>query len=226
MCNMGQRFSSISCWLASLLVLSPPCVMGQRFAHDPYSFACSSRHYMLEDFEQQPSIPSPDKTKAVQLIKDYKFRVVLGGTVISKFELPDISSNIEVGWSPDSLQFFISYSDSWETGGYHVHLYRVIGNDVRASRVPTQVAERFKRKHWCEARGNNLFFLDWTPNSKIGFFVAQVYPTGDCGKELGLFRGYAVDLEGGTVLRVFDEKQTESIEKNCRASGRLVLPPK
>jgi hypothetical protein len=56
--------------------------------------------------------------------------------------------------------------------------------------------------------------------------VAEVYPTGDCGKELGLFRGYAVNLEDGAVLRVFAENQTESIEKNCRASGRLGLPSK
>jgi hypothetical protein len=181
---------------------------------------------MLEDFEQQPIIPSPDKTKAVQLTKDYKFQVSNNGAVISNFELPDISCYVEVGWSPDSSQFFISYSSGGAIGRYHVYLYRVTENEMKASGVPTQIAERFKRKHWCEARGNNLWFLGWTPNSKTGFFEVGVYPTGECGKELGLSLGYAVNLENGTVSRVFTEKQTEAIEKSCYASGRLVLPPK
>jgi hypothetical protein len=180
---------------------------------------------MLEDFEKLPTIPSPDKTKSVQLTKDYKFQVSNNGAVISTFELPDISCNVEVDWSPDSSQFFISYSSGGAIGRYHVYLYRVTGNEMKASRLPTQIAELFKQKHWCEARGNNLWFLGWTPDSKTGFFVAGVYPTGDC-EELGLFRGYAANLKDGTVLRVFTEKQTESIEKNCYASGRLVLPSK
>jgi hypothetical protein len=226
MCNMRQQFYPISFWLTSLLVLFPHWLLAERPAHDPDSFACSSRHYMLQDFEKQPTISSPDKTSVIQLTKDYKFRVAIGDKEVSNFELPDISCNIEVGWSPDSSQFFISYSDGGATGGYHVYLYRVAGNAVKASHVPSQIAERFKKGHWCESRGNNLFFLDWTPDSKMGFFVAEVYPTSDCGKELGLFRGYAVNLKEGRVLRVFTENQTESIEKNCRASGQLVLPSK
>jgi hypothetical protein len=200
--------------------------VAQNHQHNRYSFACNSRHLMLEDFEKEPTIDSPDKVKVVQLTKDYKFRVAVAVKEVSNFELPDISSNVEVGWSPDSSQFFISYSDGGAVGGYHARLYRVTDTDVNMGRVPALVAERFRGKHRCKSRGSNLFFLDWTPDSKIGFFVAEVYPTGDCGKELGAFRGYAVNLEDGTPVRAFGKKQTESIEKNCRLSGSLVLPTK
>ena len=179
---------------------------------------------MLDDFEKQPTIPSPDNRKAVQLTKDGKFRVTVGKTQLSDFDLPDVSCNVEVGWSPDSSEFFISYSDGGAIGGYHVHLYRVVGKTLTKSSVPTTVAEGFKTKHWCECRGNNLFFLDWTPDSKVAFLVAEVYPTSDCGKELGVYRGYAVRLRDGKILRIFGEKRTDSIEKECRTFGRLVLP--
>jgi hypothetical protein len=221
---MQQRFVFVSYWLVIVMALFPHHLLGQSVAHDPDSFACRSSHYMLDDFEKQPTVPSPDKMKAVQLTKEYQFRVTVGKTVLSDFVLPDVSSNVEVGWSPDSSEFFISYSDGGAIGGYRVHLYRVAGNTLRKSGVPTTVAERFKTKHWCESRGNNLFFLDWTPDSKVALFVAEVYPTGDCGKELGVYRGYAVRLQDEKILRIFGEKQTDSIEKKCRASGRLVLP--
>lgn len=179
---------------------------------------------MLEDSEKEPVMSSPDKTKAIQLTKDYKFRVKVAGTVISELTIKDVSTNIEIGWSPDSPQFFISYSDGGEVGGYHVRLFRLIGQTLTENRGPFTVAERFKAKYWCESRGNNLFFLDWTPDSKVGFFVAEVYPTGDCGKDLGLYRGYAVRLEDRQILHTFGEKETKSIEKTCRASGLLELP--
>lgn len=179
---------------------------------------------MLDDFERQPTVPSPDNTKAVQLTKEYKFRITVGKTVLPDFGLPDVSSNVEVGWSPDSSGFFISYSDGGAIGGYHVHLYRVVGNTLKESQAPTTVAKRFKTKHWCESRGNNLFFLDWTPDSKVALFVAEVYPTGDCGKELGVYRGYVVRLQDRKILRTFGEKQTDSMEQKCRASAGLVLP--
>jgi len=179
---------------------------------------------MLDDFQNQPSVLSPDNARAVRLTKHYRFRVTSGKTVISEFKLPDVSSNIEIGWSPDSSQFFISYSDGGAVGGFHVHLYSLGGTTIQESHTPEVVAGRFKQLHWCQSRGNNLSFLDWTADSKVGFFVAEVYPTGECGKELGLYQGYAVRLQDGKILRVFDEKQTDSIDKSCRVAGRLVVP--
>ena len=180
---------------------------------------------MLDDFEHQPVVRSPNANNAVRLTKNNQFEVSVGDAVVAKFKLPNIESNVEVGWSPDSKQLFISYSDGGAIGGYHVYMYRVMSGTVRTSHVPTKVAEHFKAKHWCKSRGNNLFFLDWSPDSRIAFLVAEVYPTGDCGKELGLHRGYAVDTETEAILSIFDEKHTDAIEAKCRVSGTLSLSP-
>jgi hypothetical protein len=210
-------------FLLLLLLVLPPCVLGSGKPHDPDSFACTSRHFMLDDFANHPEVLSPDKQKAIQLTSNFKFQVRADKAVLSELSLPDISANVEIGWSPDSSQFFISYSDGGAVGAYHVHLYKVVGRNVSENRIPVGVEQRFKAKHWCESRGNNLFFLDWTPDSAVAFFVAEVYPTGDCGKENGLYRGYAVRVEDGELVGVYKEKQTSSLEKSCRATGLLRL---
>ncbi|SRR6266700_2591007 len=222
--KMTRQFFSVQCCALLLTVLLPHFLRGHRATHDPDSFACSSRNFILQDFKKQPVVFSPDKTKSIQLTKDFKFRVKVANAVISEFDIEDISAAIEIGWSPDSSHFFISYSSGGAVGNYHVRLFRLTGQTLTENGTPLTVAERFKAKYWCEARGNNLLFLGWTPDSKVAFFVAEVYPTGDCGKDLGLYRGYAVRLEDRQILHVFGEKETTSIEKTCRASGRLKLP--
>jgi hypothetical protein len=187
------------------------------------SFACVANYFTLQDFQRQPTVASPDREKSVQLTRDYMFRVVSGSTVVTEIDLPDISSDIEVGWSPDSTQFFISYSNGGAIGGYYAHMYRLNRSTLTESGAPAVVAKRFRAKHWCESRGNNLFFLAWTPDSKVAFLVAEVNPDSDCGKSMGTFRGYAVDAVGTKVLHIFGEEQTQAIEKECRASGKLVL---
>ena len=179
---------------------------------------------MLDDFGNQPAVDSPDGRKSVQLTSDGNFRVFSGRAVIAARGLPDVMSNIEIGWSPDSTQFFVSYSNGGETGGYQVYMYRLNGSALTESTVPDVVAKRFRAKHWCEFRENNLFFPAWTPDSKVAFLVTEVYPTGDCRKEAGTFKGYSVDTASAKVLRVFGEKQTQAIEKKCRVSGALTLP--
>ena len=199
-----------------------PCPT-QEQTRNPSCFACSSSYFTLDDFEKQRVVDSPDGQKRVQLTKSGKFRVLIGDVVTAEITMPEISCNIEVGWSPDSEQFFISYSDGGAAGGYYVHMYIVKGNTLSESNVPSMVMQRFKSKHWCATRGDNLYFLAWTPDSKIAFLVAEVYPTSDCGKEMGTLRGYAADTASAKVLRVFGQKQTDAIEKECRASGRLEL---
>lgn len=197
--------------------------MGYGEPHDPDAFGCTSRRFKLDDFANQPKVFSPDKQKAIQPTREFKFQVEANKTVLSEFSFPDISANIEIGWSPDSSQFFISYSDGGAIGAYHVHLFKVVGSTVTESALPRVVERRFKAKHSCEARGNNLFFLNWTQDSTVGFFVAEVFPTGDCGKQTGVYRGYAVRIEDGEIVGLYGEKQTSAIEKSCRKTGTLRL---
>jgi hypothetical protein len=111
-------FFDITCLALTHFVRAQPQEKNPRFA-------CVSNFFTLRDFEKQPTVVSPDREKSVQLTRDYMFRVVSSSAVVTDINLPDISSDIEVGWSPDSTQFFISYSNGGETGGYVVHMYRL-----------------------------------------------------------------------------------------------------
>jgi hypothetical protein len=108
-------FFDITCLALTHFVRAQPQEKNPRFA-------CVSNFFTLQDFEKQPTVVSPDTEKSVQLTRDYMFRVVPSSAVVTDINLPDISSDIAVGWSPDSTQFFISYSNGGETGGYDVHM--------------------------------------------------------------------------------------------------------
>lgn len=210
--------------LTILPLLVGMCCFGQRLKHDPDTFACASTWFSLDEFEKEPSVISPDGRTRVQLDKnDYSFRVLVGGKEIGRLHYGDISANIEIAWSPDSQQFFISYSDGGAIGNYSVHLFSIKKQRLVKSAAPTVAYRDFKSQHYCRSRGNNIFFLDWTPDSKNVFFVTEVYPTGDCGKEMSKFRGYLVDARTGTIIERFGEKKTTAIEERCRETGTLSI---
>ena len=66
--------------------------------------------------------PSPDGKKKI---------VVRGGAVVIKINDKQYKTNFgtktsaELGWSPDSQYFFLTWTDSGETGTWHTELYTV-----------------------------------------------------------------------------------------------------
>jgi hypothetical protein len=116
------------------------------------------------------------------------------------------------------------YSNGGAAGGFSVHLFRIAGDRVVQSPATRTVAKTFRARHYCVPRGNNLYFLDWTANSRDVFLVGEVYPTSDCGNQMSFYEGFLANANSGKILRRFGEKETSAIEKSCRASGKLVLP--
>jgi WD40 repeat protein len=176
---------------------------------------------MLQDFDFMPSVVSPDGTKRVLLSKDYSFRVFDGKREIGAFHLHELSSNISIVWSPDSDRFAISYSDGGAIGGYHANIYQLERGAIIELPKPPKVAfDDFKKRYYCEERGNNIWFLGWSTDSALAFFVVQVSPTGDCGSIEGKSAGYLVDLNGNIVAK-YDEKSTDAMQASCDKSGRV-----
>lgn len=209
--------------VAAVAVALPTLVAGH--VHNPQAFACNSQTFELLSFKFQLAVISPNGKLQIRLGKKGDFRVLAGRRQIANLpSYRDISCCIEVGWSPDSTQFFIMYSDGGGIGNYHVHIFRIAGNRVVESPTPRVVAATFRSHHYCIPRGNNLFLLDWTANSRDVFFVGEVYPTSDCGSQMGFYTGFLANANSGKILRRFGEKETSAIEKSCRASGKLVLP--
>lgn len=246
--RLGGIFRPIpACFLlvVTAAIAPPALVPNQR--RNPYAFACSSQFFLgpeqvggPEALQRHPAVISPNHKFELRL-QGYEdqspspepfgvgagfFQVLSAGKPIATLRYYDISSNIELGWSPDSTQFFIMYSDGYALGDYHVHLLRIVGNHVVTSPATRVVLERFRSRHFCMPGGDddNLFILSWTPDSRDVFLVAEVYPDTICGEQMGFYEGFLADAVSGRIVRRFDEKETAAIEESCRASGKLVIP--
>ncbi len=207
------------CLLLVCAALCNPVLLAQS-GNRSRGFACRAVLFQLESFEKEPNSVSPDQEKRVQLTKSYKFVVWNRGRKLATLEYRDLNCCIEVGWSPDSAQFFVMYSNSGGYASFSVHWYSISGGVVLENQATKLVSEEFAGRFSCPARGpNNLFFLGWGKDSSRAFLVAEVEAAGDCGDQAGHAEGFLV--EHGTILRRFTEKQTEQIEKNCRTLGIL-----
>lgn len=185
------------------------------------TFACRAQAFQLESFEMEPGVASPDHWKRVQLRKNYTFEVWNRSRQVATFEYRDMNCCVEVGWSPDSTQFFVMYSDSGGNGSFTVHWYTLSDNFVSENHATRAVADDFGLKYSCREGGpNNLFLLGWTRDAKKVLLVTEVAGR-DCGKQLDRYQGYLVDAKDGRVVRRFGEGQTDRIEKSCRAIGAI-----
>lgn len=190
---------------------------------NPVGFACHSRHFDVMSYPEQPDVASPDGKSEINLTKAFSFRVLSGGKQVATLSYRDISCCLEVGWSPDSSQFFIMYSDGGAMGGFHTHIFRIAGGRIFENPVTRIVANRVQSLHYSATPGINLYILDWTPDSRDVFLIAEVPPVSDYGKNMGFYTGFMADASSGKILRRFDEEETSAIEKNCRAAGSLTL---
>jgi len=205
-----------------LIILTLALCRSVSFSKDEQTFACNAQSFDLSSFEGQPSILSPDGKKRIQLRKDHNYAVFVHGKQVTALEYLDTNCCIEIGWSPDSSQFFITYSDSATYHQYKTHLISIAGERVSENRAPQTVFDDFGSQHSCPSRGgNNLFLLGWTEDSQSVFLVSEVTPTGDCGNEAGVYGGYLVNGRDGTIVHRYGQKQTDKIKKACRAAGIL-----
>lgn len=189
-----------------------------------FALVCPEQEYTLDAFESgEKSITSPDNQKTVVLAKDGALQVFNNNRQIGKIPLPDISADLSIVWSPDSAKLAVTYSDGGTTGGFHAHVYALSGSRLIELTKPVQVAfDDFKKEHYCEARGDNEYVLGWPEGSKSVFVVAEVYPTSDCGSDMGLERGYLMDLNGN-ILRKYSDAVTQRVANSCEKSGRAIV---
>jgi hypothetical protein len=205
-----------------LLNLALPQVIQQQSDHSTLACAVSSLT-PLDDSYGKTVVSSPDQTKHIRLHQDGSFQVFEGKKLVGVLTY-DAEANVRVGWSPDSTQFFITYSDAGSAGGYHGHLFRISETrGIMENRLPQIAFEDFKLQHYCRTRGNNLYVVGWTPDSRQALIVAEVYPASDCGKEMGLLEGYLMNVSLQKIIRRYSQDETTTITKACRASGTVEI---
>jgi hypothetical protein len=129
-------------------------------------------------------------------------------------ELKDLSASVSVVWSDDQKNFAITWSDGGAIGGFHVHAFRIDGDSVTRLPATKQAWTAFTSRHWCKERGDNIQAHSWYPDSQSLVLVLSVYPTGDCGSDLGHTEGFVVDASSGEIREHWDIRQLNAYLKS------------
>lgn len=99
----------------------------------------------------------------------------------------------------DQAHIALTYSDGGAIGRFNVRVFLIDGPGVRdVSKCIDRAVADFKARHYCHARGNNVTALKWIRGNLL--ILPEVYPTGDCGPDLGYLEGYLVSIPEGKIL--------------------------
>lgn len=146
-----------------------------------------------------------------------------GKKEIFRFSTKDLSSqsvwiavdhNRGLRGTHDQAYIALTYSDGGAIGGFHVRVFLIDGNGVKdVSRSIDGAVADFKSHHYCKTRGNNVTGLKWIRGSLL--LLTEVYPTGDCGSDLGHIEGYLVSVPEGKILEHFTLNQLKHYPGIC-----------
>ena len=187
--------------------------------------SCQADVFMPDGYSDKTLIWSPDHQKHVRLSSKpqhadcdegtFHISIYSGTQRLTTFVPKDLSAATLVKWSPDSEGVYIMWSDGGAVGGYHVRVFLVSDNQAVESPAPKTVAAVFAQHHYCETRGNNLYALHWESGSKQLLLRPEVYPTSDCGTQMGFTAGYLVDTANGKIDRTYSAEQIQEDSKRC-----------
>ncbi len=139
--------------------------------------------------------------------KGGEFFLYRGKKELLRAELKDLSASTSVVWSPDGQSFAISWSDGGAIGNFHVRVFHLDGDKITEWPSGKIAFQAFKARHWCPSRGDNIQAYNWSSDSRLLVLVLSVYPTGDCGLQLGHTEGYLVDSATGRVREVWNHRK-------------------
>lgn len=196
-------------WALFLIVLMSGSLL------DATSHSCEANVFVTEDLTRRPSIPSPDG----------RYRAVLAGmqdsevgaldvydrrTRLKHYRLKDLSGGLFLKWAPDSRAFYLMWSNGGMLGGYELRVFQVSEDEVREMPTSRTAEKRFQQHHPCP-RGHNVFPVRWVDGSTHLLLALQVFPTSDCGRDMGRYKGFLVRTGDGSVLRQYGQKELMGI---------------
>ena len=122
-------------------------------------------------------------------------------------------------WEPTGRALALNYSSGGAIGAWHVRVFTLDKGEPReiTSNLAPVTAD-FKSRHSCEARPNNLTALKWLDASRL-LLMAEVYPTSDCGVQMGQVEGFVVSVDHGNIERRFTFEQLKRFPGLCFANS-------
>jgi hypothetical protein len=170
----------------------------------------------LREDSSQIEAAGPDGLSVRLDYKQGKFSVRREARTVFSLSVDDLSTNAEVLWAPDGKAFVLDYSDGGAIGRFHVRVFMIDGDTVTdVSHAVDPAVTAFKVRHFCKTRGNNVTALKWLHESKDLVLMTEVYPTGDCGPDLGHAEGYIVAVPDGEIERHLSLNELKNIPRIC-----------
>jgi len=129
------------------------------------------------------------------------FRFVQHGKPILDFALNDLlAPEVWIAVDFRNNRLALTYSDGGGLGGFHVRIFQIGNNGITdISGMVAPAVRDFKSRHYCESRGNNVRALKWIHGDLL--LMTSVYPTSDCGAEMGHTEAYLVGTPSGNLMR-------------------------
>ena len=84
-------------------------------------------------------------------------------------------------------------------GGFHVRTFSITGEQVQETPTAVRADGAFRKRHFCATRGNNIQAYRWIDPHRL-VLVTSVYPTGDCGRDLGHTEAFIVQAPDGRIV--------------------------
>ncbi len=173
------------------------------------------------------SFYSPDHKKLVHVHKGMVSISIEGKEYATDFGM---KSSAELGWSPDSSRFFLTWTDGGELGEWHVEVYDVSSKQlqqIEADRRPKQDFAHFistlprddKELFWetDEYCDPNLVAAQWLNGSSELLVSALVPNIGDC-RYMSEFSVYRLAIPSGEILQRYTAK-----EAHANLTGKIFL---
>jgi hypothetical protein len=106
-------------------------------------------------------------------------------------------------WSSDFRTFAVTWSDGGMIGEFHVKVLRLQGELFVELPAANRAFSHFKSRHDCPDRGDNIQAYRFEESGSRLMLILSVYPTSDCGKEMGYTEGYLIRAQDGAILRQY-----------------------
>ena len=157
---------------------------------------------------------------------DATFTLKRGNRILQTIRVKDLwNPNGWVAISPAENAFALTWSDGGAIGGFHTRVFvrTAKGDFAERPAIVQNVIRDFEARHYCKSRGDNFAAVGWVnPNHLV--IEASVYPTSDCGPDLGHTERYVVVLSNGAI------QKRVHIQNRTRLARRFTLnlddPPK
>ena len=152
-------------------------------------------------------VPDDQHLKAYQqgdmsyMVKeDGEFTLHRGNKMLLSTRLKQLSASVFVTWSEKNDWLAVTWSDGGALGSFHTRVFHVFEGGVSEVDSVKPAYADFRSRHWCKTRGDNVQAYGWDRETGSLVLVTSVYPTGDCGKDLGHTEAYMVQPVSGAIL--------------------------